>query len=106
VDILEIPRTSERFCRALWVPIGIDELIDEGCDCDSRKEHKERMKEGEGEPIDAAGIRMIVSCTNLNNDAANVERSHDLRRKARSLRQGFKLQQSHRGATASEPRPC
>jgi len=31
--------------------IGMDELIDEGCDCDSGKEHEERMDEGEGELI-------------------------------------------------------
>jgi len=31
--------------------IGIDELIDEGCDCDSGKEHEGRMEGGEGDLI-------------------------------------------------------
>ena len=31
--------------------IGMDGLIDEGCNCDQGKEHEERMNEGEGELI-------------------------------------------------------
>jgi len=31
--------------------IGIDALIDEECDCDSGKDHEERMEGGEGELI-------------------------------------------------------
>jgi len=31
--------------------IGMDELIDKGCDCDSGKEHEEGMDGGGGELI-------------------------------------------------------
>jgi len=64
----------------------MDGLIDEGCDCDSGKEHEKRMKGGEGELIEAAGVRTIVPCTNLNNDISNLEKSCDPRTKARRFR--------------------
>ena len=31
--------------------IGMDGLRDKGCDCDSGKEHEERMERGKGELI-------------------------------------------------------
>jgi len=65
----------------------MDGLIDEECDCDSGKTHGERLHGGEGEPIYAAGVPMILFCTNLNNDILNLERSGDSRTKARSFRQ-------------------
>ena len=64
----------------------MDGLIDEGCDCDSGKEHEERMEGGEGELILASGVRTIVPCTNLNNDILNLERSRDSGIEVRSFR--------------------
>ena len=49
-DILVLPWTSESFLQ-LCGSIGMDGLIDEGCDCDSGKEHEERIEGGEGEHI-------------------------------------------------------
>jgi len=66
--------------------IGMDGLINEGCDCDSGKEHEERMEQGEAELIWTARIPTIVPCTNLNNDILILERSRDPRTKARSFR--------------------
>jgi len=66
--------------------IGIDRLIDEGCDSNSRKEHEERMEGGEGELIETTEVRTLVPCTNLNNDILNLERSREPRTQARSLK--------------------
>ena len=66
--------------------IRIAGLIDKGYDCDSGKEHEERIDGCEGELLWAAVVHRIVFCTNLNKDILNIGRSRDPRTKARSFR--------------------
>jgi len=52
----------------------MDGLIDKGCDCDSGKEHEDRMEGGDGELIEAADGGTIFPFTNLNNIILELER--------------------------------